>query len=483
MATLGRDSVAIFPWGDVIEEFLDPLGLDAEDYARRMRGGWLFGYVAALQRHGRRAVIVYASERRRRPERLIHAETGAAIWLVPGRRSGEGLARGRPSLRAGLQWARTPFAGFARVLRREGCSSLLVQDYEHARFDALVALGRMLRLPVSATFQGGDLTMSPIEARVRSRTLAACQALIVPSARERERLATRYGLPAERLHAIPNPVDTETWRAEPRPAARAALGLDPDVLLVVNHGRIDIQRKGLDVLLAAWRRVAAARPTARLAILGSGQDHDAFAPMVAASPALDWRAGYVTDPPLIRRWLSAADAYVTLSRTEGMPVAPPRGHGLRPAGGLQRCARAGGHLRRGVRAPAGSWSPAVRPIPPRTPSSACLPTAVCASVSAATPAGRWRRASAWTPSASRWPRRSRGRASPRPLRLRRRGRSRWAPDRMPWVAKEIGSPRCRLERRVRRWFYDHGPGVTAAGIGAVCVLAAVTTLKLAGLLG
>ena len=62
-AVSGRPSLAIFPWGDVIEEFLDPLGLTADDYADRMRGGWLFGYVAGLQAQGWRPVIVYASER------------------------------------------------------------------------------------------------------------------------------------------------------------------------------------------------------------------------------------------------------------------------------------------------------------------------------------------------------------------------------------------------------------------------------------
>ncbi|HVI30655.1 glycosyltransferase family 4 protein [Phenylobacterium sp.] len=322
MATLDHRAVAIFPWGDVIEEFLDPLGLDAEDYARRMRGGWLFGYVAALQRHGRRAVIIHATERRRRPERLVHAETGAAIWLVPGRRSGQGAAQGRPSVRAALQWARTPFRGFARALAREGCDSLLVQDYEHARFDALAALAGALRLPLDATFQGGDVTLSPLEARIRGASLRRCRSLIVPSARERSRLSARYRLAPARMHDIPNPVDASLWRAGPRDAARQALGVAPGAVLALNHGRIGIHRKGLDVLIAAWKRAAAAHPAARLVLLGSGQDRDAFARLVADLPSVDWRSTYVTDPPLIRRWLSAADLYVTLSRTEGMPVAP-----------------------------------------------------------------------------------------------------------------------------------------------------------------
>ncbi len=35
-----------------------------------------------------------------------------------------------------------------------------------------------------------------------------------------------------------------------------------------------------------------------------------------------WLSDYTTDRSLIRHWLSAADAYVTTSRIEGMPVAP-----------------------------------------------------------------------------------------------------------------------------------------------------------------
>ncbi|WP_374469564.1 glycosyltransferase family 4 protein [Phenylobacterium sp.] len=287
-----------------------------------MRGGWLFGYVAALQRQGRRAVIVHATERRRRPERLIHAETGASIWLVPGRRSGGGRAGGRPSLRAALQWARTPFRGFAQILRDERCSAILVQDYEHARFDALACLAGALGLPLSASFQGGDATLSPLEARVRGVSLRRCRSVIVPSARERARLARTYALDAARLHDIPNPLDAALWRAVPRGEARRALGVNPDTLLVVNHGRIDIHRKGLDVLIAAWDRVAPRFANARLVLLGAGQDSEAFKPLVSRLPSVDWRSTYVTDPELIRLWLSAADVYATLSRVEGMPVAP-----------------------------------------------------------------------------------------------------------------------------------------------------------------
>lgn len=314
--------IAIFPWGEVIEAFLEPLGLTAEDFAERMDGGWLFGYVAALAREGREAIIVYASEQVRTPRRLRHAGTGASIWLVPGRRTGLGRARRSPALQAVQQWRGTPWRDFDRVLAQEGCSAVLAQDYEHARFDALALLARRRKLPLYATFQGGDVTASRLERGIRARSLRVCDGLIVPSARERARLVEAYRLPAKRLWDIPNPVDVDAWQAGPAKDARAELGVDPHAFLIAWHGRVDIQRKGLDVLLDAWRVVQPSRPRARLVLIGSGQDHDALAARLQAAPSVDWRAGYTTDPRYVRRWLSAADVYVTLSRTEGMPVAP-----------------------------------------------------------------------------------------------------------------------------------------------------------------
>ena len=319
---MNRQSVAIFPWGDVIEEFLGPLNLTALDFATRMRGGWLFGYVEALQRQGFAPLIVCGSEAVDRPERLEHAQTGAPIWLAPARRSGNGLARRRPSLRAVVQWIRTPLPDIAGILDHEDCGSMIIQDYEHPRFDLLAGMGRARGMRVVSTFQGGDRTASALESQVRGRTLGLCHALIVPSAQERRRLTLQYGIAPSLLRDIPNPVDIGFWRGTDKAQARQELGLPQNTFLVANHGRVDIWRKGLDVLLDAWRLFAGAAPDARLCLIGSGQDDAGFAGLVERTPQVSWMRTYVTDPSYVRRWLSAADAYVTLSRVEGMPVAP-----------------------------------------------------------------------------------------------------------------------------------------------------------------
>ena len=314
-------TVAIFPWGDVIEDFLDPIGLTLEDFVERMSGGWLFGDVAALQASGWRAVVVCVSKGVTTGRRCRHASTGAPIWVVPGQPTAPTAVPSRLALR---QWAAAPLRAFFGVLRSEGCDYVLAQEYEYPRFDVLALLCTWRRLPLFATFQGGDVTLSPVESKVRRWSMQRSRGLIIASAEERARVAARYPDLDAPVAAIPNPLDTEGWRALPRAQARAELGLPQDVFLVVNHGRIDVRRKGLDILLDVWGRFVHSRPDARLHVLGAGQDDKLFARMLANAnlPSISWDARYTTDRLEVRRWLSAADAYIITSRTEGMPVAP-----------------------------------------------------------------------------------------------------------------------------------------------------------------
>ena len=310
-------TIALFPWGDVIEEFLDPIGLTVDDFASRMTGGWLFGYVAALQLAGWRPIIIAASENVRETTRLDHAGSGAPIWLVPGSRTKPGRS---PSVHSLERWLHTPRRALRKLIEDEQCAALLIQEYEYCRFDILVRLAQRLGIPAIATFQGGDQTLSWLEGRVRPRSMALCSGLLIASSGERARVERTYRKHPPIL-SVPNPLDTDEWRSTDRVLARRELDLPADAFIAINHGRIDIHRKGLDILLAAW---AAAPPGDRLVIIGSGQDQAQFSSLLASGghDNVHWISNYTTDRALVRRWLSAADIYVTASRVEGMPVAP-----------------------------------------------------------------------------------------------------------------------------------------------------------------
>src|SRR5438309_9586085 len=75
--------IALLPWGDVIEDFLDPLDLGVEDLRDEMTGGWMFGFVEALARAGVETALIVVSRSVREPTRWRHQPTGAPLIVLP----------------------------------------------------------------------------------------------------------------------------------------------------------------------------------------------------------------------------------------------------------------------------------------------------------------------------------------------------------------------------------------------------------------
>ena len=121
--------------------------------------------------------------------------------------------------------------------------------------------------------------------------------------------ALKSFVPKHKLAFLPNPLAAA-------PTNEAVAFTAPTVITV---GRL-VEQKGIDVLIAAWAKVAAALPNWRLALVGGG-------PLVGALKAqarkldiddsIDW-IGHVSDPfPLLR----GAKVFVMTSRFEGTPNA------------------------------------------------------------------------------------------------------------------------------------------------------------------
>ncbi len=341
--------VAVLPWGDLIEDFLDSINVSFESFCNEMTGGWLFGYVEALKRVNVRTVVFCISNRVAVPERHIHKPTGATICVLPSP-SIHRLAR-RPMLnpygwtfeetfgnvqnlhrpflemlRHVVPYLATPLLDLARELRRENCQVILCQEYEYARFDICVLLGLLMRLPVFATFQGGNFQLSRLERLFRPVTIRLCAGLVVATQAEIQRLQSHYNIPLAKIARIFNPLDVLNCKAVDRHQARSAIEISPGAQVVIYHGRIEIHRKGLDILIAAWEQVCRDRPDQDLCLLliGTGSDAEQLHQLIAAKQltSVVWIDEYVQDRSLIQQYLSAADLYTLSSRHEGFPVAP-----------------------------------------------------------------------------------------------------------------------------------------------------------------
>ena len=319
-------------WGDLFEDFFDTIGLSLEQFRTELTGGWLFAYVEALALKGVHTTLIAVSARVSRPLRFIHEPSGAAVTILPAPRRHRWLralhrrSRGRKSLSSVASYASIPMRTLAVELRRCGAEAILTQEYEHARFDVLNAIGRVLGLPVYATFQGGDAPHSRLERPGRGFSVRRSAGLIIGSGRERQRVRDTYGVTADRIASIPNAMDPDALEPMDRGVARGRLGIPAATRVVEWHGRIAIHRKGLDVLLDAWQQVCRARPGRELLLLlvGAGQDVAQFRRLVDGTglESIRWRDEYVLDRRELLLYQAAADLFVLPSRHEGFPVAP-----------------------------------------------------------------------------------------------------------------------------------------------------------------
>ena len=343
---------------DLIEDFLDGIGVSLETYCSEMTGGWLFGYVEALKTVGVRSILYCISAQVSSVSRVTHAPTGATICILPAPRmyrfyrqlrttrrrtlslegefsassALESLPRSRftllkYSISTLATYIATPLGLLARELQDDGCQVILCQEYEYGRFDTCVLLGKLLKTPVFSTFQGRTSVQRGItDFWVRPLTLKACEGLIISSQAEIKRVEADYAVPSSQIVRIFSPVDISSWGVPDRVKIRSELGLSQEAKVVICHGRIEIHKKGLDILLNAWQLICSARPGQDLCLLlvGTGSDAEEFQQQLASMSLTNiiWRNEYIQDRTLLRQYLAAADVYALSSRWEGFPVAP-----------------------------------------------------------------------------------------------------------------------------------------------------------------
>jgi glycosyltransferase involved in cell wall biosynthesis len=192
---------------------------------------------------------------------------------------------------------------------------------QHLYLEAMAAVwvGCRVGLPTLAKVAGGGsggdcARLRRTGLRVGLPLLRRLQCVVATTAEIETQLLANGFAPA-RIVRIPNGVDPIRFAPAPDPAAaRAQAGCPAETVLYL--GRLD-PGKGLDVALAAWQRVSARRPRARLALAGDGPGRRALEARCAALDLGDSVRflGVRPDPEVLLR---GAQVFVLPSRSEGM---------------------------------------------------------------------------------------------------------------------------------------------------------------------
>ena len=183
-----------------------------------------------------------------------------------------------------------------------------------------------LKSIVKASLANDDLhdigrTLSGRLHRALLRQVDACVAI----SRDLVREFTDCGLPAERIHYLPNGVDTALFHpadAAARAALRSELGLPADVPVALYAGVMDA-RKNIEWLATQWVQQDAFGTGALLVAVGPQSREDPNGELIARLDALGRQAPqrFMLRPRSadVERYLRAADLLVLPSHREGLP--------------------------------------------------------------------------------------------------------------------------------------------------------------------
>jgi teichuronic acid biosynthesis glycosyltransferase TuaC len=136
---------------------------------------------------------------------------------------------------------------------------------------AAMLLGKYLGVPVTVSARGTDINLFPSFRLIRPMirwTLRRANGIIAVSGALRDAMAV-LGLSKDKIHLIPNAVDTARFRPIPAGEARQQLHLPEGGPLLVSVGSL-IEAKGHQVTIRAVALAGAHFPSLRLYIIGEG---------------------------------------------------------------------------------------------------------------------------------------------------------------------------------------------------------------------
>ncbi len=195
-----------------------------------------------------------------------------------------------------------PFLDYDAVLGVNGDGWIMAQR------DRILYVALVKAMYAGALEHEHGMTRALLRLHSRWEALGARAAarVIVPSRFAAEAVRSRYGVDEARIHVVPEPFDTDAWRASLPAVERAG-----NRVLCVAHL---YPRKRVADVIRAWPLVHATRPDARLDVAGAGPELRRLAHLARGLPAC-YLHGHVAPSDVLQLY-ARADAFCLPSAQE-----------------------------------------------------------------------------------------------------------------------------------------------------------------------
>jgi len=209
-----------------------------------------------------------------------------------------------------------------RRLKREGMLDIIDAHFAYPDGYAATLLGRWLKVPVTITVRGTEVSIS--RTRVRRRMMIAGlkrASRIVAVADDLKRRMVALGIDAGKIQVIGNGVDTGKFFPVDRAESRRTLGIPPDARVLISVGGL-VERKGMHRVIECLPALTRSFPDLQYLIVGGAGGEGDWGPRLEAMVSMNGLTDTVRflgplPSDALRVPLSAADVFVLATRNEG----------------------------------------------------------------------------------------------------------------------------------------------------------------------
>ena len=326
-----RPRIAFFDYPDVFEDFYPHYGVSQQQFATTWHNTGNHAWLKIVQQEIG-DVTWYVTSIKPLIAETRHEYVGCRVKFL--RSSWLHRLCWRLFYKTGLSWRRRGlFRTYATIssylalfsfrvlmsLKKEKPDFLFVQEYCSGRYDVLIFLAGLLRVPILA-FHAGSTSDRYLGKFLKKYTIPRADWIFSSGNRESEMLLKKFRFPAARLNIIRPPVDTAIYKPVTREQACILFGLDSKKRYWLFTGRLEDEVKRISAIIDQFIPIAIKFSTIDLLIVGTGKDEEKLKQMAAEH--LKDRVhflGWIPDDERKAAIYNIAECLILASRREGFP--------------------------------------------------------------------------------------------------------------------------------------------------------------------